>query len=288
MKNTMIVTDTLSSVTPELAGLYGILTVPYHIILDGKDYPDDTYDRNLLFARLESYQELPTTSACSTGDILEAYRKAGKEVKDIIFIAISSLISASYNAALQARNIARKELPDIGIEVIDCKTAICGQLLVVLAAARAAKEGKVVSDIVEILRRMIDKVTYITVPESMFFFERAGRSDKEAGITGSPVVVYPIVEIDSASGGVPRFLTRNQSKAEAIERMLDILEDRIGDRRFDAAISYTNNPDEANGFKNKLISRFKVSREVPITPHSTAASVVSGPRALSLAFHSED
>ena len=72
-----------------------------------------------------------------------------------------------------------------------------------------------------------------------------------------------------------------------MERMLDILEERIGSREFSAAISYTNNMEEAVILKDRLMGRFDVTGEVHITPHSSAASVVSGPRALSLAFHPE-
>jgi DegV family protein with EDD domain len=288
MKNTMIVTDTLSSMTPELEREYDVIVVPYHLIVDGKDYLDNTYDRDLLFTRLESYHNLPTTSAGNTGDMLQAYQKASQKVKNILFIAISSAISASCNAALRAKEIAKKELPGSTIEVVDCQTAICGQLLVVLAAARAANEGKSLSEIVDISRQVTKRVTYLTIPETMFFFERAGRSGKETGATKAPVSIFPVIEIDSASGGVPKLITQNRTKAKAVERMLELVNDKCRNKKSHAAISYTNNLGEANELREKLLSRFEVSGEVYITPHSTAASVVAGPGALSLAFYPED
>jgi len=288
MKNTMIVTDTLSSMTPELEREYDVILVPYHLIVDGKDYLDNVYDRDLLFTRLESYHNLPTTSAGNTGDILQAYQRASQKAKNILFIAISSVISASYNAALRAKEIAKKKLPGSTIEVVDCQTAICGQLLVVLATARAANEGESLSEIVDISRQMTKRVTYLTVPETMFFFERAGRSGKETGTTKAPVSIFPVIEIDSASGGVPKFISQNRTKAKAVERLLELVNDKIRNKKLHAAISYTNNLGEADELKEKLLSRFEVSGEVYITPHSTAASVVAGPRALSLAFYPED
>lgn len=65
MKEVMIITDSLSAISPELAEEYDIIVVPYHLIFDGKDYPDNTLDRGELFARLESYQNLPTHAACT-------------------------------------------------------------------------------------------------------------------------------------------------------------------------------------------------------------------------------
>lgn len=288
MKNTMIITDTLSSVTPELEQKYDVIVVPYRLTVDGKDYLDNTYDRDLLFARLESYQNLPTTSAGSTGDILKACQQASQKAENVLFIAISSAISASYNAALRAKEIAKAELPGRTIEVIDSQTAICGQLLVVLAAARAANEGESLPEIIDITRQTIKQVTYLTVPETMFFFERAGRAAKETGKAKAPVSIFPVIEIDSASGGGPKFINQNRTKSKAIEKMLEMAHEKSGNRKLHAAISYTNNLDEADELRGKLLSRLEVAGEVYVTPHSTAASVVSGPRALSLAFYTED
>ena len=141
MKEVMVITDTLSAISPELAEEYDVMVIPYHLIFDGKDYLDNTFDREQLFTRLGSYQNLPTHSACTIGEILEAYKKASQRAKSILFISLSSRVSADYNAALQAKEVAKQELPDTNIEVVDSRTVGGGELLVVLAAARAANEG---------------------------------------------------------------------------------------------------------------------------------------------------
>jgi len=141
MKEVLVITDSLSAISPELATEYDVMVVPYHLIFDGKDYLDNTFDRGELFKRLESYQNLPTHSACSTGEILEAYRTASQKAKGILFVSLSSGMSVDYNAALQAKETAKQELPDTAIEVVDTRSAISGELLVVLAAAKAANEG---------------------------------------------------------------------------------------------------------------------------------------------------
>jgi len=288
MKNTMIITDTLSAMTPELEREFDVMVVPYHVFVDGKDYVDNTYDRDLLFTRLESYNNLPTTSASNAGDILTACRQASQSVKNIVYIAIASTISASYNAGLRAKEMAKQELPGVNIEVIDCQTSICGQLLVVLAAARAANDGKSLREITEITRRVMSQVIYLTVPETMFFFERAGRTGNEPVITNAPVSIFPVIEIDSTYKGVPKFINQNRSKAKAVEKMLEMMTDKCRGKRVRAALSYTNNLDEAEKLRDKLLSRFDIVGEIYIVPHSTAASVVAGPRALSLSFYTED
>jgi DegV family protein with EDD domain len=287
MKEVMVITDTLSSITPELAEEYDVIVLPYHLIFDGKDYPDNTLDRGELFARLESYQNLPTHSACTTGEILEAYKKASQKAKGILFISLSSTMSADYNSALQAKEMAKQELPDTAIEVVDSRSVIGGELLVVLAAARAANEGKSLSEVAEIAHQVVQQVTYVNVPETLFFFERAGRSGGEPGIAKAPIPIYPLLAMDASSGGKGSFISKNRTKAKAIEALLEIVKEKSGGKKLHAAISYTNNPEEAEALKKKLLSQFEVS-ELHITPWSSVGCVVGGPRCLSLGFYSED
>ncbi len=287
MKEVMVITDSLSAISPELAKEYDVMVIPYHLILDGKSYPDNTLDRGELFTRLESYQNLPTHSACTTGEILEAYKKASQRVKGILFIALSSSMSADYNTALQAKERAKQELPDIAIEVVDSRSVVSGELLVVLAAARAANEGNSLSEVAKIARQVVQKVSLINVPETLFFFERSGRSGGEPTIAKAPIPIYPLLEMDASTGGAGKFITKNRTKAKAIEALLEIVKEKCGNKKLHAAIGYTNNPEEAEALKKKLLSQFEVG-ELHITPCSTVACVVNGLRCLVLGFYGED
>jgi len=282
-----VITDSLSAMSPELASQYEVLVIPYHLIFDGKSYLDDTIDRDKLFARLESFRNLPTHSACTTGEIVNAFKQAAENTNSILFVSMSSAMSADYNAALKAREIMGREMPDIAIEVVDSRSVISGELLVVLAAARAAKEGKDLAEVTGVARKIMEKVTYINVPETLFFFERAGRSGGEPSIARAPVPIFPLLEMDYSSGGAGKFIAKNRTKAKAIGVLLDLVEQRCGDRKIQAAIGYSNNPEEAETLKEKLTSRFSVEG-LHVTPCSLVACVVTGPRCVVLGFYPED
>jgi fatty acid-binding protein DegV len=61
---------------------------------------------------------------------------------------------------------------------------------------------------------------------------------------------------------------------------------KYGNKKLHATISYTNNPEEAEALKKKLLSQFEIS-ELHITPWCVVGSVVCGPGGLSLGFYSE-
>jgi DegV family protein with EDD domain len=196
-------------------------------------------------------------------------------------------VSADYNAALQAKEVAKRELPDTAVEVADSRTVGGGELLVILAAARAANEGKSLSETAEIARRLAQQVTFIIVPQTLFFLERAGRSGGEPGIAKAPIPIYPLLAMDAASGEAGRkFISKHRTKAKAIEALLEMVKEKCANKKLHAAINYTNNPEEAKALK-KLLSQFEVS-ELHITPWSLVGSVVVGPRCVSLGFYSED
>ncbi|GAH77788.1 unnamed protein product, partial [marine sediment metagenome] len=85
-------------------------------------------------------------------------------------------MSADYDVALQAKETAKQELPDTAIEVVDSRSVGPGEMLVVLAAAKAANEGKSLPEVAEIAHQVVKGLTSVHVPETLFFFERSGRS----------------------------------------------------------------------------------------------------------------
>ena len=85
-----------------------------------------------------------------------------------------------------------------------------------------------------------------------------------------------------------KFISKNRTKAKAIEALLEPAKGKSGGKKLRAVISYTDNPQEADKLKLKLLSQFEITGEVPITPWSTVACVVGGPGTISLGFYTED
>src|SRR3970040_3206282 len=99
---------------------------------------------------------LPPPSAPSVGEFLEAYEPLLKESGEIVSLHLSSKLSATYNNAVQAAQI----LADRGarIEVIDTRVVSLGMRFVVLAAGRAAREGRDMDQIRAMGERTIGRI----------------------------------------------------------------------------------------------------------------------------------
>lgn len=74
MNKVAIMTDSVASVPHEIAKKYSIKIIPFHVIIDGKSYIETEIDKDQFYARLRQKENLPTTSAPSVGEFLEAYQ----------------------------------------------------------------------------------------------------------------------------------------------------------------------------------------------------------------------
>jgi len=102
MSKVAVMTDSVASVPHELAQKHDILVIPFHIIMDGKSYLETKLDMDQLYARLKERENLPTTSAPSVGEFLEAYQELSRRAEAILHISMTSSFTMAYGAAIEA------------------------------------------------------------------------------------------------------------------------------------------------------------------------------------------
>ena len=95
-----------------------------------------------LFQLIEKADKFPTTSAPPPADYLEVYRQLSQRVDSILCVTISSEMSMCFKSATLAKEMAKKELPKVNIEVFDSRITVGATGFIALAAARAAAKGQ--------------------------------------------------------------------------------------------------------------------------------------------------
>jgi DegV family protein with EDD domain len=133
---TAIVTDSNVSLPLELLAALPVFVVPMEIHHDGQVFrdgldltPDAFYDLQ------RTAKRMPTTSAPQPGAFVEAFERAAQTADEIVCLTLSSELSATYAAAISAREVASAPLPGVRIEIVDSRSAGTAQGLVALAAA---------------------------------------------------------------------------------------------------------------------------------------------------------
>ena len=284
MSKVAIVTDSIACLTKEQVEHYGIRIVPANILFEDKVYRDWVdISPSEAYRFLEKDPERFTTSPASPVEYLEAYRELSNRAQSILCIAISSKLSVFYDMARVAKEQARQELPQTTIEVLDSRTATAAAGLIVLAAARAAAEGKGLAEVVKAAETLIGKVTVIMVMETIRYVYRTGRVPKVAARIGSTLNIKPILTI---SDGVVRPVAVARTKQRGVDRLLQMMGDKVGTKPVRVAVMHADALEEAEKLKERVSSQFNCI-ELWLSEFSPVMGYATGPGTLGLTFYAE-
>ena len=165
MSGITIMTDGVAGIPRELIEEYQLRVVPTaHIIYDGHSYIEgETISAAEAYQLLYQNPDKFNTSAISPDYLINVYREISKKSQEILFVTVSSALSAVSKSAALSAKLFQQESPQTAIRIVDSKTIASGQGLVVLAAARAAARGIGLSELVKVTERARRKTGTFTV-----------------------------------------------------------------------------------------------------------------------------
>lgn len=286
MRKVAVVTDSTCCLPAEFIQKYDIHVVPIYVIHQGRSYRDRIdISPNQIYRIMRARKDLPTTSVPSPEDFLDAYQVVSQKAKNILCITVTSLQSGTFNMAFTAKEMAKETIPNAAIEVLDSR-AVAGSLgFIVLEAARLASQDAGVAQAREAARDVMNKVSFLGVLETLYYLARTGRIARAAAWAGSVLNIKPIVgHFPSVGETTP--VARPRSKAKAIERMLEIMAERIGDSTAHVMVQHADDSEEAEKLKTTIGSTFNCS-ELLLTELSPAMSINCGPGLLAVSFYTD-
>lgn len=160
MSRIIIVTDSTADLTEQEIQDFNIHVVPLNITIQEEHYLDgETITKEEFKNKMIASSELPMTAQPSIGRFVELYDKLGKDDSEIISIHLMNSISGTVNAARQAA-----DLTESTVTVVDSDFTSRSMGIIVREAAKAAKEGKSVEEILEVIESTRQRTKlYLTV-----------------------------------------------------------------------------------------------------------------------------
>ncbi len=165
------------------------------------------------YEKLVNGPTVPTTSVPSPDTFTEAYDRLAEETDEILVIAVSSKLSATYEAALQAVGSMKRKCR---VEVVDSQSAIMAEGMVVMAAARTANSGASFDEVVNIARSNMQRADFLAAFDTLEYLRRGGRIGRAQALLGSVLKVNPLITLRD---GVVVPAGRERSRARAIEQL---------------------------------------------------------------------
>ena len=220
MTKIAIVTDSTASIPKSIADKLNIYQVAYYIHR-GTEMLQDlvTIQRKEFLKWLSSTDKLPTTASPGPGDYLSMYEKLAHEgFEEIISVHMTSKGSGAYQATKIAQSMIHETMKNLKIKVIDTLNVSMCQGWMVIEAARAAKSGSSLEEIVAKIESMIPITQMIQTADTLRYLYMGGRIGKATHLIGSLLSLKPLISMDNGeivSLGVARGLNKAYQKMVA-------------------------------------------------------------------------
>ncbi len=211
-----IVTDSTSDIPREMAREHGIAVVPAIINFGLESFREGVdISPGEFYSRLVASPTLPTTSQPSVGEFMEAYAQAGRSGEPVLAIHLGSTFSGLFSAA----QLASESIPERNVTVYDSGLLSMGLGLMAIEAAKAARKGARLEQLLHLLDSMKPRTRVIAVLDTLEYLRRGGRLSRISATLGRILSMRPVIQVfDNRL----EQLARTRHRENSLRRLLEI------------------------------------------------------------------
>lgn len=193
MAKIVLVAESGSDLTPELAAEYGIHVVPMHVTFDNETFDDGSFPVEKIVDYYKNEKKLPTTSGSNPEDFIPLFDRIHAEDPEaqILYLAYSAVTTVSYQSAV----IAAEDRPYV--TAIDTKQVSGGQGIIVVEMARRLRQkpDMTLEEAVAVANELIDRARMCFMPDNLEFLRAGGRVSNVVALVGGLLGIHPCIEI---------------------------------------------------------------------------------------------
>ena len=141
----------------------------------------------------------PVTSALNGASYLEYFEPILRSGKDVLFVAFSSKLSCTLQAANAAREELLKKYPDRKITIVDTLRISGPMTLLVLKAHELYRAGKPMEEVAAWLEANKLRAQAFFTVDDLKYLKRGGRISSAAAVVGTMLDLKPVI-IEAADG----------------------------------------------------------------------------------------
>jgi len=242
-----IVTDSSSDLTPAMQQAYGIPVVPLNVHFGTMSYPDDELSVEAFWEQAGN-PYYPMTSQPSIGAFEQVFEGLVGEGNQVLCVTLTSQHSGTFNAARLAA-----ERFGGAVTLFDSLSLSLGLGVQALEAARAARAGLAIPEIVSMLEGLRDRMRLLIVLDTLEYLRHGGRAAAFMAVADRMTRVLNIKLVINLVDGQLRLLGPARSYENALRRVLSLVED-MGPLEH-LAVAHTRRPDTAQQMVGRLAQR---------------------------------
>ncbi|WP_242319425.1 DegV family protein [Bacillus cereus group sp. BfR-BA-01349] len=280
-----IITDSAADLPVELLQAYDIDLIPLRVYDEAEtEYLDGVTLESVTLLQKMREGAVYRTSLPSLETFQEKFVSYAKEGNPCIYLAFSSELSGTYQSSVVIKEEVKETYADLDLEIIDTKCASLGQGLVVLEAAKMAKDGASKEDILNRVAFLMNHMEHIFTVADLQYLVRGGRLSKVAGFIGGLLNIKPILNVEE--GKLVR-LEKVRGKKKVLSRIVDIMEERGKDLKGQTiGMTHGDDLETAEALKSLITERFGCEVFI-VNTIGAAIGAHTGPGVITLFFLNE-
>lgn len=232
-----IITDSTCDLSPAQLQVLDIDFIPLSVYFGQEQYLDKVeLSPEAFYQKLGQSKELPTTSQVNPDTFISHFQSELEKGHEIVGIFLSSRLSGTFQSAV----IAKDQLQNDKIHLIDSMSASSGSALLLRHAARLRDEGKSAEEICQALDSIKDRLAVYGMVDTLKYLHKGGRLSASAAAVGTMLKLKPIVGIKD---GAVVSVSKARGYKSAFRHLVHLLEREPADPQFGFAFAHANTPD---------------------------------------------
>ncbi|MBN1146624.1 MAG: DegV family protein [Anaerolineales bacterium] len=214
-----IVTDSTCDLPSSVVDELDIIVIPLYINIGSQGYLDGVeLTRAEFYERMPGYKPHPTTAAPGADVFRRAYEQLAQEGASEV---LSIHISRSLSAAVDVAQVAARQTDALPVTVLDARQLSLGTGFQVELAARAARQGRTMAEILALLDDQIARTHVFAALDTLEYLKRSGRLNGALAGFGNLLQLKPLLRMHEGEPTAERVRTSQR----ATQRLIQILQE---------------------------------------------------------------
>nr|WP_326172152.1 DegV family protein [uncultured Oscillibacter sp.] len=284
----VILTESSSDLTPELAEQAGAEVLPLSFTMEGKNYPH--YPDQRAMSIPEFYERMrngavAVTAAANVAELTDGMEVHLRQGKDVLFLCFSSGLSSTRDACAIAARELQEKYPERKIYTVDTLAASAGQALLVLLAGRKQKAGASIEEARDFVEETKLHVAHWFTVDDLTYLKRGGRVSPTAAAVGTMLNIKPVLHVDDEGHLIPMEKVRGR-KAALAALVKQMRETVVHPEEQTMMISHACCREEAESLRESVLAEFH-PKELMILDLGPIIGAHTGPGLMALFFLAE-
>lgn len=280
-----IYTDTGSDYSDLMARKMKVKILPLSYIINNESYVSITDElMKFTYNALRSKASV-STSCCNVYTIESEFEKELLLGNDVLYLAFSSGLSATYNNAIEAKNNIINKYPNSKIYIIDTLSASLGHGLLVTYASKLKDEGKSIEEVASFIENNKLKLTHLFTVDNLYYLYNGGRITKSTYLIASVAQIKPIMHVNDQGKleALTKVICRRKSLNTLISKTLETIDTTNGNIIY---ISHADCIEDAKYIERKILEKMPQA-DILIDYISPVIGVHAGPGTVAVFYFSK-